>query len=252
MSLADLATAAQRALLRETAGRLVKQQAKTADHTLAIAEICRARAAEKDRRSPEKVDYQEIAGAAGVDALVLHAVADAQSAGPGFDADGQLTIIVEPHIFSAESFHAFDDLANPPVSYPDWIRYDADALPPMNWRKHPYAMTLDERWALWSWQANLSFPAACASLRVGRYLMATRDWRDLGYPSAEAVLRRAQLGEREQLDLLFRFARRHNLTDAFKARDWLTIARAYNGPGQAQPFAARMADAVRKRTRLYQ
>jgi hypothetical protein len=252
MSVADLVTAAQRALLRETAGRLVKRQAKIVDNDIAIAEIVRARTAVKNRQPLQRADFEEIAGPAGVDAVVLHAVSDAQAAtASGFDDDGQMVIVDEPHIFSAETFHAFDDV-NPAVSYPDWVKWDPDRLPPPGWTKHPYAMTLDERWVLWTNQAQLSFPAACACLRVGRYQMLAQGWKDLGYGSAAAVVRRAQMGEREQLDLLFRFARVHNLIPAFKARDWLALARAYNGPAQAEAFAARMAEAAQKRRRVYQ
>ena len=38
---------------------------------------------------------------------------------------------------------------------------------------------------------------------------------------------------------------------AMSERDWRTIARGYNGPGQVEVYAAKMAEAHKRRVRMY-
>lgn len=250
MSVNTLAAAARRVVIRATAGALVRRQARLTDHSYDVIEITRLRAENTRTATPE--DIKALSDGYFTDPALLHAMADAFSCQAGFAEDGRLTIIDEPHLFSAATAHAFDDNVPDAVSYPEWIRYDHEDLPPIGFPKHPYAMDNDERWQLWARQGSLDLAAACVALKVGRYQTPIAWWKDLGFLSAEVMLRKLARTEIEQLAVLRRFIAVHNLMGPLLAHDWRTVALAYHGPALADATAIRLADAWKKRVRLYQ
>jgi len=265
MSFVEAAATAKRVLVRETAGAVLRYKAARADNAEKIAELVTLRAEDRAPLTPEQI--VATAKAWTVEPAVIHALADAESSGHGFEqsghAMGRAIPAVECHAFSCATFNAFD-LTRPDVSYPEWIAYVRGAAPPVGMARHPYAMGYDDRWGLFVRQAELSIEGACSALSLGRFQpligrtpMMRRhgmkeNWRALGYASAEQMFRALCVSEMEQLEALRRFIVANNLTQALRDRDWRTIARVYNGTGQIEVYAAKAAAAYKIRARLYQ
>jgi hypothetical protein len=266
MSVLDLAAKAQRSLVRETVGAWVRAKSTRADNAVRVAILANLRAV--DARPLEREDFLKAArdwGLAAGDteadlnaaARGLHALADAESGRwQGFDDRNRPTILVEPHIFSRLSKHAFDR-SHPWLSYPVWTPWRKDAAPPAGFTQHPYSYDMDDRWGLMLSMAELDYDAACGSVSAGRFQQVTGSprpdmgWKPLGFASAEALLVKLARSEWDQLEVLQIFLRANGLMSAFRERDWRRIARGYNGPGQVELYAARMAEAFKRRARAY-
>lgn len=262
MAIKDLPAVAKRAAIRETAGRYLRAKEARADSTERIAELVMLRG---NPATLQPEDFKRGADYLGLnDPATLHAIADAESSGGGFDphSPGRANIAVECHAFSEATHHAWD-ISRPDVSYPEWIRYEKGKPPPKGMKQHPYTLTQDARWALFVRQAELSVDGALCALSVGRFqpliglTPAGRrqgrkpGWLELGFQSPEAMFRYLVSSEYAQLEILHAYLVAHGLIRAFRERDWHTIARGYNGSGQVELYATRMAEAWKMRRRIY-
>lgn len=245
-----------RAVIRETLGRRVRRAAALADRWEDIAALANLRAERRDWLQPE--DFIAFGRKVDIHPAIIHALTDAETepGQKGFDDNGRLIILDEPHVFSALSRHAFD-VSHPHLSYPKWIRYRRGAPPPAGFDAHPYTFDQDRRWQLLIEQAQLDFDAACGSLSAGRFQQLTGSRRPseghvaLGFPTAWSLLQVLARSEFEQLGVLHLFLKVNGLLPAFRRMDWRTIARAYNGGGQVALYAGRMAAAYASRRKLY-
>lgn len=266
MAIKDTVDLIGRTIARETLGAVVRAKAARADNAVRIAILANLRGV--NTRPLEREQFLAAArdwGLAASDseedikaaAAVLHALADAESGEVhGFDDRGRPTILVEPHIFSRLTAHAFDR-THPWLSYPTWTPYRRDAAPPGQFAQHPYSYGFDDRWGLVLRMAELDYDAACGSVSAGRFQQITGSprpdmgWKALGFAGAEALLVKLARSEFDQLEVLQIFLRANGLVPAFRARDWERIARGYNGPGQVALYSKRMADAFKRRARTY-
>jgi hypothetical protein len=55
------------------------------------------------------------------------------------------------------------------------------------------------------------------------------------------VLKAAQKSAAEQVEMFFRFVKANQMLGSIKSRDWLSVARKYNGPGQAGFYAGHLS-----------
>jgi len=256
MSIIDAAALAARVLKRETLGAVVRAKVDAAAVQDRIAKLMHDVRSFKPQHL-EREDFLEAGQQWGVEPAVLHAIANAESgATKGFDERGRITILVEPHLFSALTNHAFDR-TRPEVSYPQWTPYQKGAAPPAGFHAHPYTFSADERWGLFQRMAELDYAAACGSVSAGRFQQVTGSprenmgWKLLRYPSAEALLLKLATSERDQLEVLHLFLLGTGLKPALRSMDWMAIARAYNGPGQAQAYSVRLQQCFKQCARLY-
>jgi len=72
----------------------------------------------------------------------------------------------------------------------------------------------------------------------------------IGYPTAEAMRQAFGRSERWQVCAFFDFCTAKDIIGALTARDWLGFARVYNGPGNAEAYAAKIAAAYDEAVRL--
>ena len=87
------------------------------------------------------------------------------------------------------------------------------------------------RWALLGRAAAIDRAAAYESVSWGVGQVMGAHWAWLGYPSVDALVAEARDGVSGQLRLMACFIAKAGLAGALRARDWATVARAYNGPG---------------------
>lgn len=245
-----------RVAIRHTLGRRIRKAAARADKWEQIAALANLRWERKGWLQPE--DFVAFARKVDVEPAAIHALVDAETepGQKGFDDNGRLVILAEPHVFSVLTRHAFD-VTHPHLSYPRWVRYRRGAPPPAKFDVHPYRYSQDQRWQYVLQLAELHFDAACGALSAGRFqqLTGSRNKSEghlaLGFPTAWSLLQTLARSEADQLEVFYLFLKVNGLIPAFRRRDWRTIARGYNGGGQVALYAGRMADAYQRRKKLY-
>ena len=167
----------------------------------------------------EDVDLPRIGGLIGVGEDEIHAVLDVESAGSGFDRQGRVKMLFEPHIFwrllgdGAKRAAA----ARQGLARPKWKRdYPKDSYPRLI-----AAMAIDEEIALqsasWGLGQIMGFNHAIA-----------------GYPSARAMVAAFADDEDQHLTAMVKFITANKLDDALRRHDWAAFARGYNGAGFAK------------------
>jgi hypothetical protein len=255
MPFEDAVAAAQRTLLRETAGAVLRMKAQRADNAERIAELVNVRAL--NARNLDREDFVEAGRQDNVEPAVIHGIANAESGAlGGFNHLGRLINLVEPHVFSALTLHAFDR-SHPWLSYPQWTPYRKDEAPPGKFPQHPYTYDQNDRWALIAQMAELDVDAAIGSMSAGRFQQligsprADMGWKLLRMASAEALFRKLATSERDQLEVLRLFFVANGAMSALRDKNWRVIARVYNGPGQVDRYASIIEAEYRRCVRLY-
>jgi hypothetical protein len=164
------------------------------------------------------IDLPRIGHQIGVGEDEVHAILDVESAGKGFDSQGRVTILFEPHIFykllgntSKRKAAVAAKLACPKA------RGLGYAVP--SYQRLLAAIEIDETIALQS-----------ASWGLGQLMGFNH--RMAGYPTVQAMIADFADSEAAQLNGMIRFIVASHLDDELRRHDWLGFARGYNGAGQ--------------------
>lgn len=241
-------------LVRATAGAALRARKQRADAFERLAELMELRA--ENPHPLDLEDFKRFGAAANINPAIMHATANAESAGAGFDETGRAIVMVEPHIFSALTLHAYDG-PRFGCSYPNWIQYRKDAAPPPGFDRHPYLYTQDERWGLITTMAMLDLDAAIGAVSLGRFQQLvgsprpTMGWKLLKMGSAEALFRKLVRSELDQLEIFLEFFRANGALGVLRSGNWREIARVYNGPGQVDRYSAVLAAEFNRVSRHY-
>lgn len=175
-----------------------------------------------------EADYVAAAARLGVPEAAVRAVADVESNGVTNWADGRPPILFEAQWFSSLTGHRYD-ASHPGISSTTWNR----ALyigGPAEYGRLAEATTLDR-------------DAAMQSASWGAFQIMGLHWQELGYASPQAFVD-AQQQPAGQLDAFVRFIRANPpIEDALRRQDWQAFALHYNGTGQVDYYAGKIADA---------
>lgn len=174
------------------------------------------------------IDYKDAARLLDVDESAVKAIASVESAGDGFITDKAGNkipkILFERHVMfkrlrdftlikSVDMAEKYPDIVNPtPGGYKGGLAEH---------ERLAKAVQIDRVTAL-------------ESASWGAYQVMGYHWNALGYPSVQEFVNKAYT-EDGQLELFIRFVKASpNVLKALKAKDWVGVARAYNGPGYAK------------------
>jgi len=174
------------------------------------------------------MDYSKAAQLLGVEESAVKAIASVESAGEGFitDKSGNKIpkILFERHVMfkrlrdftpikSADMAAKYPDIVNPsPGGYKGGL---------LEHERLARAVQIDRVTAL-------------ESASWGAYQIMGYHWKALGYLSVQEFVNKAYT-EDGQLELFIRFVKASpNVLKALKAKDWVGVARSYNGPGYAK------------------
>lgn len=267
MSIIEKLKDGQRELIRATAGAALRAKAKRADNSERVAELVNLRA--EDPTPLDLADFVAKGKEINVHPAIIHSVANTESFGRGFeivqDPDGQggtvegarALTMVEPHIFSELSFHAFDGPLYG-VSYPRQVKFVRGEPPPPGFDRHPYTFSQDERWGLFANMALLDTEAAIGAVSLGRFQQLvgsprpSMGWKLLRFPSAESLFRELCKSEASQFEIFVRFFRANGALGVLRSANWTDIARVYNGPGNVEAYSRRMQAEYQRVARHYQ
>ena len=180
-----------------------------------------------------EADYTRAAKALACDVAAVKAVAEVESRGSGFLADGQVRILFEAHVFDRLTAGRYRR-AHPNISSARWDRTLYGAAGAHQHKRLQQAVALDR-------------DAALQSASWGRFQVMGFNWRACGYPSLQAFITAMHAGEGAQLDAFVAFVRTRGLADELQRRDWVGFAAGYNGPAYAENAYDRKLAAAYKR-----
>lgn len=177
------------------------------------------------------IDYDSAAGKLGVSAQALKAVGQVESSGRAFwtiDGKQKPVIRLEAHWFGKLTGYRYND-SHPHISVRQWTPSLAARGPVEAWQQFDEAAGLDEG-------------AAIQATSWGGFQLMGFHWKNLGYGSPQEM-RVDMATEQGQLDAFVRFIKADPvLLDSLQRQDWRTFAGRYNGPGQIDVYASKMAD----------
>lgn len=174
------------------------------------------------------MDYSKAAQLLGVEEAAVKAIASVESQGEGFITDkagNKLPkILFERHVM----FKRLRDFT--PIKSADMVDKYPDIVNPT---AGGYKGGLPEHERL-DRAVKIDRVTALESASWGAYQVMGYHWRVLGYSSVQEFVNKAYT-EEGQLELFIRFVKASpNVLKALKAKDWVGVARAYNGPGYAK------------------
>lgn len=160
-------------------------------------------------------DIANAAAELGVDIASIKAFLTVEAPRGGFQDDGQVTILFEPHKFSQYTNGRYDKI-HPDLSYPVW-------------GTRPYGSYASQHTKLQR-AAALNRDAALRATSWGIPQVLGNNWKKVGASSLQDFINRMHRSEGSQLEIMVAFIKSDKeLWNALKARDWDTVARKYNG-----------------------
>ena len=166
----------------------------------------------------------------GVEAALIAAVAEVESAGDGFLVDGRPVILFERHIFSRFTAHRFD-ATHPSISNPTRGGYGPGGARQYD-RLH-MAIALDRI-------------AALQSASWGRFQVMGFNAEICGWPNVEAFVDDMTKSEAEHLRAFIGYCLADDLIRHLATHDWRAFTRGYNGPGNVDNYAPKIEAAYRR------
>lgn len=173
-------------------------------------------------------DITAAAGELDVAEAAIRAVWAVEAGGCGFQG-GRPKILPEPHRFSVLTRGRFD-ASDPDLSWPVWTpgRYPAS-------QAARYAQLAD--------MTGLDVDAGLSACSYGAFQILGENAGLCGYTSPWAFAHAMSLGEAAHLRAFVGFVRARGLDKALRLADWRRFAMTYNGPGQVDAYALKLAQA---------
>lgn len=170
----------------------------------------------------QEQDFQDAARRLRCDVPAIRAVAEVESSGSGFLADGRPRILFEGHIFSRYTKGIYN--ANyPDISYPKWdvSKYakgpNAEARGQGEWARLIRAKMLNER-------------AALFSASYGMFQIMGFNHSLCGYTSVDTFVEDMGESARNHLLAFCEYIVHVRLDDELRNHYWKEFAKRYNGP----------------------
>lgn len=167
----------------------------------------------------------------------IHAILDVESRGSGFDAQGRVVILFEPHVF-------YKEIKDPAIrakavqaglAYPKWgtLPYPRDS-----WPRYLEAYELDP-------------VAAMRSCSWGLGQIMGFNHKAAGYDQVMDMVIAFEENEATQLQGMVNFIKSEGLDKALKKHDWEAFARGYNGKDYAvHNYHGRLKNAYAKWSKI--
>jgi hypothetical protein len=187
-------------------------------------------AQDPSKTTPQQIDA--VAQALGVEANVLRALVQVESAGFGFSADNRPLILFEPAVFSSLTGGRFD-ASHPTVSAPAGRRVDL-------------GRTQRDRWALLTLAHGLDPIAAVKATSWGLFQVSGLNAAASGYANAFEMAQDFARSEARQLAAFQRYLQNAGLVDELQRRDWEGFARVYEGNESAVRYGGLLAQAYQQ------
>ena len=187
----------------------------------------------------DDIDLPKLGRLIGVGEDEIHAVMDVESRGSGWDSQGRVAMLFEPHVFHrllvAHNPRKLTAAVSKGLAYSKWGQqpYPRDSYPRLI-----EAMKIDEDLALQSCSWGLG------QIMGFNHSMA-------GFKSAKEMVERFKLDEEYHLEAMVRFIISAGLDDELRRHDWRGFARGYNGAGyEKNQYHTKLSAAFQKWKRI--
>lgn len=174
-----------------------------------------------------------------IPASVVVAVLAAESGGRTGDANGRMIIRFEVHVFydywGKANETAFNQFFTFNQAGQHWTGHQFRENPTDAFQD--FHGNQDLEWKALGIARRLSDTDALFSISMGAPQVMGFNYKRLGYNTVQDMFTAFTLSPRAQLVAIFDFVRGTTALDALRSGDYLTFARAYNGPGNAQTYA---------------
>lgn len=153
------------------------------------------------------------------------AVFNVESAGSGFDSEGRLTVLYEPHVAYKYAKRPKEAQAQAPdLFYPKWI--PPKAVPRS--KPHAYRTSQTERWDMIARAGQIDFDAAVSAVSWGRFQIMGYWAKNLDFKAGPLhMIEHMYEGEENHLDVFFRYCAMAGLMNALRKGDWWAFSK-YN------------------------
>lgn len=169
-------------------------------------------------------DYMRAAKQLGCDEPAIRAVAEVESAGGGFLADGSVKVLFEGHVFwKYTRYPERFAQSHPSLCYPKWTRAhyargaNSDERGLRELQRLAQAMLLDRS-------------AALMSASYGKFQIMGFNHLKCMYPDVELFYQAMRRDEAGHLDAFCHFIKSVGLVGALRRHEWAAFAKGYNGP----------------------
>lgn len=178
------------------------------------------------------LDLPRIGAEIGVGEDEIHAILDVETAGSGFDALGRPKALYEPHIaFRNTQGQTRQAFVNAGLAYRGW---GEKPYPKDSYTRILAAQQIDETVAL-----------KATSWGLGQIL--GENYRAAGFTTPQEMVTAFCASEAAQLEGVIAFLKANHLAAALRTHDWVTLARGYNGAGEAtHGYHTKLSAAFRK------
>jgi hypothetical protein len=156
-----------------------------------------------------------------VEVAAIKAIAEVESSGDGFLADGKPKILFEPHIF-------WKQLRNKGIEPSLFMEENPDILYP-KWKSGAYGPVSKQHDRL-ERAAKINRDAALLSASWGRFQIMGFNWKACGAAALQEFIDDMYESEDKQLLRFTKYIRSTFLDDELRNHDWAGFARSYNGP----------------------
>jgi hypothetical protein len=182
-----------------------------------------------------EADFERAAKALNVEVCAIKAVAEVESAGKGFLADGRPAILYEAHVFHKET-------GGRHASAKD--RHGV-ALSSQSWNRALYGGTGAHQHERYEDARALNPDAANKAASWGMFQIMGGNHEAAGFPTSQEFVDAMWTGgAAAHLDAFVGFIKANKLDAALRAKNWAAFARGYNGPAYAQnAYHTKMAQA---------
>jgi hypothetical protein len=165
--------------------------------------------------------YKDAAKKLGIETAAIKAVAEIEAPRGGFDAQGRLTILFEPHIFWKQLRLRNIDPAKLQAKNPD-------LLSPV-WNPKLYGK-FSIQWDKMARAKAINEEAALYSASYGAFQIMGFNHKTCGFDTVRGFVEDLSMGEVNQLNAFCTYIKSVMLDDELRHKDWKGFARAYNGP----------------------
>ena len=167
-------------------------------------------------------DYINAASILSVEVACVKAVAEVESTGSGFLADGSVKILFEPHIF-------WKELRAKGIDPNKHTKGNEDILY-LQWGYRPYGKYSQQHGRL-NRAKLIDEDAALASASWGAFQILGKYFYEAGYSNVKDFVADMNKGETQHLISFCKLVKYRNLDDELRNRLWEQFAEAYNGKG---------------------
>ncbi|SHL15160.1 Protein of unknown function [Chitinophaga jiangningensis] len=167
--------------------------------------------------------FETAAAALGCEVAVIKAVARVESAGAGFDNNGKLKILFEPHIF-------WQQLLAKNINPQRYATVYKDVLYPQYRTDHG---AYDVQWNKLNRARQIHEEAALKSASYGMFQIMGFNHAAAGYDTVADMVVSFNAGEQAQLEGFVRFICHQQLQVALQQKDFAAFAQKYNGAAYA-------------------